>query len=163
MRADCGVLCCAVLCCVVLCGAAMCCDVLCCAMLCLGYMLDDNMHSYIYRKAHNTQVIAGDPEINPQFVGSALTAAATLLSQINGKKGSSKGRSHRAFFFRIYSFFFQRKQERKQEISPKFGNLTEGKMCGTLSIPILEKKGKSGNKTKNTRFCVWKFRTRVLR
>ena len=103
---------------------------LCCAVLCLGYMLDDNMHSYIYKKAHNTQVIAGDPEINPQFVAFVLTAAVTLLSHNKWEKVLIEH-----FFSRFPPFFFQRKQESRKNIQT-FGNLTAGKISGTLSIPI---------------------------
>ena len=151
----CAVLCCAVLCCAVLCCAVPCCAVLCCAMLCLGYVLDNNMHSYIYKKAHITQVIAGDREINPQFVGFGLTAAVTLLSQNKWEKVLIER-------FSRFPPFFPSKTG-KQEISPNFGNLTEGKISGTLSIPILEQQRKIWKYDKNARFCVWKFRTRVLR
>ena len=43
-----------------------------------------------------------------------------------------------SFFF----FFLQenRKNRKKQETFPDFGNLTEGKISGTLSIPIFKKK-----------------------
>ena len=79
------------------------------------------------------------------------------------------GRSYRPTFFQFFLFFFfQEKQEKqeKQETFPKFGNLTEGKIFGTLRIPIVGKKnGKYGhtkqyarkNKSRN------KFRREVLR
>ena len=43
-------------------------------------------------------------------------------------------------------FFPQEKQE-KQDMLPNFGNLMDGKMSGTLRIPIfvIFSKGKSGN------------------
>ena len=50
-------------------------------------------------------------------------------------------RSDRTTFPQIFLFFFQEKQEKqeKQETFPKFGNLTEGEILGTLRIPIFEK------------------------
>ena len=49
-----------------------------------------------------------------------------------------KGRSSRTVFFPIFSSFFVRKTAKavKQETFPKFGNETEGKVYGTLRIPI---------------------------
>ena len=51
------------------------------------------------------------------------------------------------------SFFSHENQEkqRKQEIFSNFGNLTEGDISGTLSIPIFGgENGKSGGKKKNS-------------
>ena len=96
----CAALCCAVLCCPVLCCAVLCRDVLCCAMLCLGYMLDDNMHSYIYKKAHNTSN-CGRPGNKPSVCW--LCSDGCCYASFSKKMGKS---SHLAFF-QISSFFFQ--------------------------------------------------------
>ena len=44
-----------------------------------------------------------------------------------------------AFYLQKYPFFFPRE---KQETFTKFGNLTEGKIFGTLRVPIFGKKAK---------------------
>ena len=46
------------------------------------------------------------------------------------------------FFPDFLLFFFreERNKQEKQETFPEFGNLMEGKMFGTLRIPILRKK-----------------------
>ena len=44
----------------------------------------------------------------------------------------------------------------KQELFPNFGNLTEGKMSGTLNIPIFGAKNKeSGNEKKCAKEKSW--------
>ena len=60
----------------------------------------------------------------------------------------SYGRSYRTTFSaKFSSFFFQENQENQenQEAFPKFGNVTEGKIFGTLCIPMFGKKIKYGN------------------
>ena len=152
----CAVLCCAALCCAVLRCAVMCCAVLCYAVLCCAWgTCSTTICARTYIKRPTIQVIAGGPEINPHFVGFGLTAAVTLLSQNKWEKVLIER-------FSRFPPFFPSKTG-KQEISPNFGNLTEGKISGTLSIPILEQQRKIWKYDKNARFCVWKFRTRVLR
>ena len=58
----------------------------------------------------------------------------------------SQGRSSRTTFPQIFLFFFQQ----KQETFPKFGNLTEGRIFGTLRSPIF-----GGKKEKNK---TWKYK-----
>ena len=103
------------------------------------------------------------------FLGSGYIRWRLLSFCTKTKHLRTKGRSDRTTFFQIFLFFFfQEKQEKqeKQETFPKFGNLTEGKIFGTLRIPIVGKKnGKYGhtkqyarkNKSRN------KFRREVLR
>jgi len=56
----------------------------------------------------------------------------------------------------------RKKQEQQDFFFPNFGNLTEGKISGTLGIPVFwggKKRRKSGNKKKCAK-KIWKFGTK---